>query len=71
MNLNFFERARIECVPVFSAGYAEQFFGGLIHRKTLYQHRWTKTGPPNVKINNKIAYERESFIDWLESTVKQ
>lgn len=57
--------------PVFDRHTASKILGGILTPKTLSNADTSGTGPSvKVKIGKKIAYERDSFIEWLKNKVR-
>lgn len=57
--------------PVFDRHTASKILGGILSPKTLSNSDATGTGPSiKVKIGKKIAYERDSFIEWLKTKIR-
>ena len=65
---SFFEKLKETLPPVFTREEAVKHLGGLFHRKTLGNIDIRGEGPNvRVRIGKKVAYERESFIQWLRN----
>lgn len=68
---SFFEAIERELPPVFSRRTASQAIGGLVSSKTFSNLDALRQGPPTrVRMGNRVAYERESFMDWLRERMR-
>ena len=62
----FFQKLAQTLPPVFTREEAARHLGGLFRAKTLRNIDVRGEGPSlRVKIGKKVAYERDSFLDWL------
>jgi hypothetical protein len=63
----FYNAIETALPPVFTRQTASHVMGGLISAKTLSNLDALGQGPPvKAKIGHKVAYERESFMQWLK-----
>jgi len=63
----FYRAIEAELPPVFTRQTASHVMGGLISAKTFSNLDALGQGPPvKAKIGPKVAYERESFMQWLK-----
>lgn len=57
--------------PLFDRETASKSLGGIITPKTLANLDSLGKGPRYaMRIGKKVAYEKESFLDWLKSRIK-
>lgn len=68
---NLLLQIRQSLPPCFTRQYASKALGGLVSSKTLANLDSSNAGPPRkVKLGRRIGYERDSFIQWLESRLR-
>jgi hypothetical protein len=62
---------RKELQPIFCRQDLVKYVGGIFKPKTLKNMDSKGTGPGiAVRVGKKIAYEKESFIDWFRKYIK-
>ena len=67
----FFNELAQSLPPVFSRQVASQAIGGLISAKTMSNEDALGCGPSvKMTIGNRVAYERDSFLEWLRRKVR-
>ncbi|MBR4605390.1 MAG: hypothetical protein IKO41_04115 [Lachnospiraceae bacterium] len=68
---DFFDGLRESLPPVFTRKFASQITGGLFSAKALSNLDSAGKGPSKKAMCGKaILYEKENFIEWLSSTVR-
>ncbi|HAS89607.1 MAG TPA: hypothetical protein DCS48_09940 [Desulfovibrio sp.] len=71
LNVDILDKLRTSLPPVFGRRYVEEITGGLIKMHTLANWDALGEGPETFKLANKVGYEKESFLKWLEPRIKQ
>jgi hypothetical protein len=56
-----------ELPPVFSRQAVPDLIPGIFSTQTLSNLSSQKKGPPIIKVGRKACYERDSFLQWLET----
>jgi hypothetical protein len=51
--------------PIISRDRVEKYLGGVISAKRLANLDSLGEGPPRIRIGRKIAYQTDTFLDWL------
>jgi hypothetical protein len=70
-NQKFFNELSQTLPPIFSRHVASQAIGGLISEKTMSNEDSLGCGPSvRMTIGNRVAYERDSFLEWLRKKIK-
>lgn len=65
------EELRNELPITFTRQYICERLGGLLTPKTLSNLDALQQGPPGkITLGNRVAYERDDFLEWLEKRVK-
>ena len=52
---------------VFNRRTAQEGLGNIISARTLANLDSLKKGPPKKYLSKNVVYERDSFLEWLES----
>ena len=69
---DFFSGLRDSLPPVFTRKFASEITGGLFSAKALSNMDSAGRGPSRKVMSGKtILYEKEDFIDWLKTTIKE
>lgn len=53
--------------PIISRDRIEKYLGGVITAKRLANLDSLGEGPPRIRIGRKIAYQTDTFLEWLTS----
>jgi hypothetical protein len=61
------EKLRKELPAAFGRSAVSKLFPGIIAQQTLANLHTLKQGPPVFKVGRKACYDRDSFLDWLET----
>lgn len=65
------ESLRTQLPSTFSRQVAAAHLAGIYTAGTLANLDWKKVGPPRERIGRCVMYERDSFLEWLESRFKE
>lgn len=59
-------RLRAELPLCFTRQHISRHLGGLLSSKALAMLDHRQAGPQKLNLGRRVAYERESFLNWLE-----
>ena len=64
------KRLKAELPPLFGREVVPKLIPGVFSHQTLSSLSSQKKGPPMIKVGRKACYERDSFLQWLETRIK-
>jgi len=65
--IDVIQKLQVELPPIFSRKAVPQLMPGIFASQTLSNLSSAKKGPPTIKIGRQACYEREAFLQWLQT----
>lgn len=65
------KKLKSELPPIFGRQAVPTLLPGIFKIQTLNNLHAQKQGPPSIRIGRKSVYERNSFLAWLETRMRE
>jgi len=67
LTVEIIKKLKAELPPLFGREAVPKLIPGVFSHQTLSNLFSQKKGPPTIKIGRKACYERDSFLQWLQT----